>query len=122
MKEIKIEWNEADPDGIRPEDVLLKCLNRIKYLDELLPCYENKRVMRHLEMALLWEEKRNQKRKDQKVQGKMQPHIQVHGHDQEETDYENGLKLYDSAFLNEPDACNMKNDHVSGMGRIINDG
>ena len=100
---MKIEWNEADPDGIRPEIVLRACLNRVKYLDELLPCYENKRVAWHLELALLWEEKRNQKRKDQGVQGSMEPHTQVHGHDQEPEDYQNGLKLYDSAFLNRKD-------------------
>ena len=93
---VNIEWNEADPDGIRPEDVLRACLNRVKYLDELLPCYENKRVLWHLELALLWEEKRNQKRKDQKVQGSMEPHVQVHGHDQEPEDYENGLRIYKS--------------------------
>ena len=98
-----IEWNERDPQGIRPETVIRACLNRVKYLDELLPCYENKRVLRHLEFAILWEERRNNRRKDQGVQGTMEPHIQVHGHDQEESDYREGIKLYDSAFLNRED-------------------
>lgn len=103
MKEFSIDWNESDPNGIRPEDVIKKCLNRVKYLDEILPCYENKRVLRHLEFAILWEERRNNRRKDQGVQGTMTAHTQVHGHDQDENDYREGIKLYDSAFLNRKD-------------------
>ena len=74
MTEAKLEWNEADPTGLRPETVLKQCLRRIKYLNTVLPCFENKRIMRHLEMALIWEERRNKRRKDQNVQHTMEKH------------------------------------------------
>ena len=103
IPQVQIDWDESSKGGIRPEYVIQACLNRVKYLDELLPCYENARIKWHLELALLWEEKRNKRRKDQGVQGKMEPHIRTHGHDQEESDYREGIKLYDSAFLNRED-------------------
>ena len=74
MTEAKLEWDERNPTGLRPETVLKQCLRRIKYLNEVLPCFENKRIMRHLEMALIWEERRNKRRKDQGVQNTLEKH------------------------------------------------
>ena len=74
MQEAKLEWNERDPKGLRPETVIRQTYNRIRYLDTVLPCFENKRIMRHLEMALIWEERRNKRRKDQRVQHTMEAH------------------------------------------------
>ena len=96
IPQVNINWDESSPKGIRPEYVIQACIERVKYLDDLLDCYENKRVLRHLEMALLWEERRNKRRKDQGVQGKMIKHTRTHGHDQESEDYERGLRIYKS--------------------------
>ena len=74
MTEAKLEWNESNPTGLRPETVLKQCYRRIKYLDTVLPCYENKRVLWHLDFAIHWEERRNKRRKEQKVQGTMEQH------------------------------------------------
>ena len=69
IKDINIKWNEAEPGGVRPEDVLKTTLNRILYLQDQLPCRENTEVIYHLRQAILWEEIRNNNRKEQGVQG-----------------------------------------------------
>ena len=66
---VNLEWNEAEPDGVRPEYVLKATLNRILYLQEQVPCRENTEVIYHLRQAILWEEIRNNKRREQGVQG-----------------------------------------------------
>ena len=67
--ELKLDWNEAEPGGLRPEYVLEAVLNRVLYLQDQLPCHENTEVIYHLRQALLWEKIRNNKRKEQGVQG-----------------------------------------------------
>ena len=74
MTEAILEWAEDQECGLRPETVLKQCRRRIKYLDTVLPCYENKRVLWHLDFAIHWEERRNKRRKEQNVQGTMKEH------------------------------------------------
>ena len=69
IEQVKIDWNEAEPGGIRPEYVLKTTLNRILYLQEQVPCRENTEIIYHLRQALLWEEIRNSARADQGVTG-----------------------------------------------------
>lgn len=70
---IRIIWDEAG-DGARPETVLRMALERVEYLDTVLPCAENVSIRYHLEAAIEWEEIRNKRRKDQKVQGTLKRH------------------------------------------------
>ena len=70
---ITITWDEAN-QGARPEIVLEMALERIKYLDKVLPCAENISILYHLEKAIEWEKVRNQRRKDQGVQGTLVRH------------------------------------------------
>ena len=67
--DIDLNWDEATPGGLRPEYVLKLVLNRVLYLQEQVPCRENTEVIYHLRQAILWEEIRNNTRKEQGVQG-----------------------------------------------------
>ena len=69
MKDLNIEWNEKDPNGLRPEYVLEATLDRVLYLQEQVPCRENTEIIYHLRQALLWEKIRNEARLKQGVQG-----------------------------------------------------
>ena len=68
------DWNKVERNGLRVEDVIQETLDRVKYLNEVLPCYENECVIYHLERAIHWEECRNKRRKVQGLQGTMKRH------------------------------------------------
>ena len=70
---IRIIWDEAG-DGARPETVLRMALERVEYLDTVLPCSENVSIRYHLEEAIKCEEIRNKRRKEQNVQGTLKRH------------------------------------------------
>ena len=70
---VTIIWDEIG-QGARPETVLRMTLERIQYLDEILSCSENKKILYHLELAIEWEEIRSRRRKDQGIEGTLVPH------------------------------------------------
>ena len=70
----KIDWDNKLKDGIRPGDVLQEVHDRVQYLNEVLPCYENDCILYHLEWAIYWEKGRKKRREVEKVKGTMQPH------------------------------------------------
>ena len=69
-----INWDQLERNGIRAEDVIKETLDRVKHLNDILPCYENECVIYHLQRAVHWEECRNLRRKAQGVQGTMKRH------------------------------------------------
>ena len=69
-----ITWGESG-DGARPEEVLRAVLERIQFLQNMLPCDENLEIIKHLNQAMDWEETRNRRRKEQGVHGIDAPHI-----------------------------------------------
>lgn len=57
-------------DGTTNEDVLEVLIDRMNYLNNKFPCRENSIVLTHLEIALLWLEKRTNDRIKRNVEGK----------------------------------------------------
>ena len=68
-----IVWGE-DGHGARPETVLRMVLDRVEYLQDILPCDENVEIIASLQQALQWEQIRNDRRSAQGVQGTNAPH------------------------------------------------
>ena len=73
---VNIVWQNISHGkrGARPETIIEIVLERVQYLNEMLPCEENEKVIKHLCEAISWEEMRNLRRKRQGVQGTWQPH------------------------------------------------
>lgn len=60
-------------DGTTNEEVLSVLINRMEYLDNKIPCQENKEVLVHLREALSLLEKRTKDRLLRNVEGTYQP-------------------------------------------------
>lgn len=56
-------------DGTTNEEVLKMLIDRIQYLQQIVPCRENAIAITNLEQALMWLEKRTSDRKARKVEG-----------------------------------------------------
>jgi hypothetical protein len=61
-------------DGTTNEEVLKVLIDRIKILQESVPCRENEIVLQKLEESLMWLDRRTRERKSQGVEGKALPH------------------------------------------------
>ena len=70
----KLDWEEISRDGFRLEDIFKEILDKVKDLDDTLPCYENKSIIYYLELAIHWDQWRTKRRVDQGIQGTMEPH------------------------------------------------
>ena len=73
--ELKLDWNKISRNGFRIADITKEILNRVRDLDDTLPCYENECVIYHLERAIHWDQSRTKRRADQEVEGTMNQHI-----------------------------------------------
>lgn len=60
--------------GTTNEEVLAMMIARMQYLQDRMPCQENVHVLFKLEEALMWLERRTQRRIQQGVEGKDEPH------------------------------------------------
>lgn len=60
---------EVVQDGTTNEEVLKVMIDRMKHLDGIIPCKENRQVIRHLEAASAALERRTADRKARKVEG-----------------------------------------------------
>ncbi len=57
-------------DGTTNEEVLAVLIDRLQYLNKLMPCKENAVALTHIETALLWLNKRTADRVKRGVEGK----------------------------------------------------
>ena len=71
-----IVWGE-DGSGARPEEILQMVLERVEYLQSVLPCEENTEILNHLRSTLVWEQIRTRRRKEQGVSGSEKAHQSV---------------------------------------------
>ena len=73
---VHIIWQNkfSGQSGARPETLIEIVLERVRHLNEMLPCEENEKVIKHLCEAISWEEMRNLRRKRQGVQGTWEAH------------------------------------------------
>lgn len=85
---IKRENGELIHDGTTNEEVIAMLLDRMEELEVKLPCFENKRAIQALEMALKWLDARTKRRVAQGVETTDQPHDSVAPVD--ETEIEKG--------------------------------
>src|SRR5690554_5861698 len=60
-------------NGTTNEEVLLMLIDRMKFLQEKMPCRENALVITKLQEALHWLEHRTKDREERGVEGKHQP-------------------------------------------------
>ena len=60
---------ETINDGTTNEDVIEVVIDRLQYLDEKHPCWENKLAITKLVEALIWLHKRTDDRKQRGVEG-----------------------------------------------------
>jgi hypothetical protein len=60
-------------DGTTNEEVLLMLIDRIRGLNEKMPCRQNSLAITKLEEALLWLNNRTAERRIREVEGTMQP-------------------------------------------------
>lgn len=60
---------EVVSDGTTNEEVLAVLIDRMKHLNEMKPCSENRQVIKHLEQSLILLNRRTADRKARRVEG-----------------------------------------------------
>lgn len=58
--------NTSSHAGTNIQEVIRACIDRVKYLDNQIPCYENKSILLHLRLAIWWLELRAAMRHNRK--------------------------------------------------------
>jgi acetamidase/formamidase len=76
---IHIKWQDGTVptvgvNGAQTDDVLQVVIDRLEYLQDRVPCAENRRTLGHLTQALTWQAKRTARRQAQGVEGTEAPH------------------------------------------------
>lgn len=64
-----LEKMETVKSGTTNEEVISVLIHRIKYLDSIMPCDQNKEAIKSLELALNWLDLRTRDRQRRKVEG-----------------------------------------------------